>query len=130
MPKVTSKVFKLNCDDADPYVAFKDSQYYRQKHYLKGQLSKQGLQELRRNIKNLDEHNRKKYALSPNPELRREQVNDLIGGMHDAIEASRLEALILNGEPMYENRKTKKQERKKIKPKDEVRMRELLGKYS
>ena len=129
MPEVKSKKFKLDCDDANPPTSFKDSQYYRQKHHLKGLLSKKDLKQLHKAIKDLGEHNRSKYDLSPDPAIRKKQVMELVTSMNDAVEASRLEALILNspgqGQAGAVNKRSLRN-KSKIKPKDEMRLLNLL----
>lgn len=51
-------------------VPFKDSQYYRQKRHLGGFMTKENLRKLKRQIKELDEHRREAYKLSPDPKQR------------------------------------------------------------
>ena len=68
MPKVTSKVFYDKIDQVNPEVAFKDSEYYRQKHHLGGLLGKKGLKQLQKKINDMGEHRRDVYDLSPDPE--------------------------------------------------------------
>ena len=75
MPAIKSRKFLLDCDKKNPYVSFKESNFYQEKHHLdyyKG--SEKRLKELKYEIRNFDSHHRHKYDLSPNKEIRYEQV--------------------------------------------------------
>lgn len=74
MPKVTSIEMHDNIDDDNPSVPFKESNYYREKHHLKGLMTKKSLKQLNHQIRDMGEHRREVYDLSPDPEMRKEQV--------------------------------------------------------
>lgn len=71
MPKVVSKVMYDDVDKDDPTVSFKESKYYREKHHLGGLLNRRSLKTLNRMIRDMGEHRRDVYDLSPNPDVRR-----------------------------------------------------------
>ena len=98
MPQVTSKQFKLDVDDGNPNVPFKDSKYYRDRHHLKGLMNKKQIKQLHKDINSFGQHNRGKYDLSKNMNKRREQVKNLAFAMDNAIEAARLEQMVLQGQ--------------------------------
>lgn len=50
---------------------------------------------MKQRIKTKGTHNRRLYDLSPTLEQRREQVNEMVEGMEDSIEATRVEQLIV-----------------------------------
>ena len=61
----------------------------------------------------MGEHRREVYDLSPNPEKRLNQVQSMVSRMDDAVEASRLEILLLKGDrPIREIEKKAEESRK------------------
>ena len=91
LPEHKTKVF----DKQEEYQDFRDSEYYRQKKHLRGFLGPAELQRMKQRIKMKGTHNRRLYDLSPTLEKRREQVNEMVEGMEDSIEATRVEQLIV-----------------------------------
>ena len=85
-------------DDENPNIAFKESLYYRNKRHLGGMMSQKNLKELKRKIEGMGEHRRDVYDLSADPKKRLRQVRQMVERMDDAIEASRLESLLLKGD--------------------------------
>ena len=61
-------------------------------------MSQKSLKQLKKQIKNMGDHRREVYDLSPNPEKRLNQVRSMVERMDDAVEASRLENLLLKGD--------------------------------
>ena len=61
-------------------------------------MSEKSLKELKNQIKEMGDHRREVYDLSPNPEKRLNQVKSMVSRMDDAVEASRLELLLLKGD--------------------------------
>ena len=59
-------------------------------------MSKDKLQKIKSQIKDLDYNRREAYELSQNPNTRSKQVLSMIERMDCGVEASRLESLILN----------------------------------
>ena len=91
LPEHKTKVF----DKQEEYKDFRDSEYYKQKKHLRGFLGPAELQKMKQRIKQKGPHNRRLYDLSPTLEKRREQVNQMVEGMEDSIEATRVEQLIV-----------------------------------
>ena len=50
MPQVTSKKFKHDVDEKNPYITFKDSQYYKTKLHLDHRGSQERIKELNKKI--------------------------------------------------------------------------------
>ena len=96
MPKVTSIAMYNKVDRENPAVDFKDSRYYREKHHLGGFMDGKNKKELQNKIKQMGDDRRDCYAFSKDPNKQKKQVADLISRMDNAIEASRLEALLIN----------------------------------
>ena len=66
-------------------------------------MSVEGLKNLKSQIKQMGDHKREVYDLSPNPEKRLTQVRNMVSRMDDAVEALRLETLLLHGDrPIHE----------------------------
>ena len=61
----------------------------------------------------MGEHRRDVYDLSPDPEKRLNQVRSMVDRMDDAVEASRLEILLLKGDRLVANLEKKDEEKRK-----------------
>ena len=76
-------------------------------------MSQKSLKELKGKIKQMGEHRREVYDLSQDPEKRITQVRQMVDRMEDAVEASRLEKLLLKGDKRMASVERKESAKKK-----------------
>ena len=109
-------------------MAFKDSKYFREAHYLNGLMDKKKLKQLNKKIRGLDDHNRDCYELAKEGKPREKQVLEMIERMEDSNMASRLESLIMHDSAVHEaNRPETKFNKLKLTAVGEKRLNDLIN---